>query len=308
MSERKVLNMYIDPDMGDPTKVPKVKKKKGALEDVRTMVPFSVQCNTCMEYIYKGKKFNAKKEVVKGETYMGIKIIRIYFKCTNCSAPITFKTDPANAGYTCETGAKQNYEMWRENEKEEEEEKMEKEKELENTDAMQALENKTMNLRTEQENLDAIEELKHANKRHEKVDVDGIIAKLRADDVAAANEEKKVDANLLDSGLTAEEEELVKSMKFGKASSHVVHEAAQEENVVDATASVASRLPANDHKLADTSMTSSSSKGFSLTAKAPVVVMRKRKVEEVSKEQSGPVKSTNNALSALAAYSDSDSD
>ena len=117
MSERKVLNMYIDPDMGDPTKVPKVKKKKGALEDVRTMVPFSVQCNTCMEYIYKGKKFNAKKEVVKGETYMGIKIIRIYFKCTNCSAPITFKTDPANAGYTCETGAKQNYEMWRENEK-----------------------------------------------------------------------------------------------------------------------------------------------------------------------------------------------
>ena len=88
---------------------------------------------------------------------------------------------------------------------------MEKEKELENTDAMQALENKTTNLRTEQENLDAIEELKHANKRHEKVDVDGIIAKLRADDVAAANEEKKVDANLLDSGLTAEEEELVKS-------------------------------------------------------------------------------------------------
>jgi Saf4/Yju2 protein len=55
---------------------------------------FPIQCNTCGEYIYKGKKFNARKEVAEGEVYYGIKILRFYIKCTRCSAEITFKTDP----------------------------------------------------------------------------------------------------------------------------------------------------------------------------------------------------------------------
>lgn len=49
---------------------------------------------TCGEYIYKGKKFNGRKETVQGEEYYGIKIFRFYIKCTGCSAEITFKTDP----------------------------------------------------------------------------------------------------------------------------------------------------------------------------------------------------------------------
>jgi len=36
----------------------------------------SRRCNTCGEYIYKGKKFNARKETVEGEDYYGIKIFR----------------------------------------------------------------------------------------------------------------------------------------------------------------------------------------------------------------------------------------
>lgn len=38
------------------------------------------RCKTCGEYIYKGKKFNARKEDVEGEDYLGIRIYRFYIK------------------------------------------------------------------------------------------------------------------------------------------------------------------------------------------------------------------------------------
>ena len=38
------------------------------------------RCKTCGEYIYKGKKFNARKEDVDNENYLGIRIYRFYIK------------------------------------------------------------------------------------------------------------------------------------------------------------------------------------------------------------------------------------
>ena len=42
MGERKVLNKYIPPDF-DPSLVPRIKKKKDKLVEVRMMIPFSMQ-------------------------------------------------------------------------------------------------------------------------------------------------------------------------------------------------------------------------------------------------------------------------
>lgn len=44
------------------------------------MAPFNMRCVTCGEYIYKGKKFNARKEDVENEDYLGIRIYRFYIK------------------------------------------------------------------------------------------------------------------------------------------------------------------------------------------------------------------------------------
>lgn len=55
------------------------------------------RCKTCGEYIYKGKKFNARKETVQNELYMGLPIFRFYIKCTRCLAEITFKVSVYNA-------------------------------------------------------------------------------------------------------------------------------------------------------------------------------------------------------------------
>lgn len=55
------------------------------------------RCKTCGEYIYKGKKFNARKETVQNEAYLGLPIFRFYIKCTRCLAEITFKVDTSPA-------------------------------------------------------------------------------------------------------------------------------------------------------------------------------------------------------------------
>ena len=91
MGERKVLNKYIPADF-DPKLVPRGKKPKDDLIPVRMMLPFSIQCSTCSSFLYRGRKFNSKKEPVKGidGKYLGIQRFRFYIKCSDCSRPITF--------------------------------------------------------------------------------------------------------------------------------------------------------------------------------------------------------------------------
>ncbi|KAI0648203.1 CWC16 protein [Trametes meyenii] len=167
MSERKVLNKYFPPDF-DPSLIPRRRQPKNSQQVVRLMAPFSMRCNTCGEYIYKGKKFNARKETVEGEDYYGIKIFRFYIKCTLCSAEITFKTDPKNTDYAAEHGASRNFEPWRDEKAVEEEDRLAKLEEEENN-PMKALENRTVDSKREMDILDALQDIRARNARNERV-------------------------------------------------------------------------------------------------------------------------------------------
>lgn len=123
MSDRKGINKYYPPDF-DPSKlVRRAKKvsdsKSATMPTVRLMVPFSMRCSSCGEYIYKSKKFNARKQVTD-EVYLDVKIIRFFIRCPRCSGEIRFKTDPKNSDYQTEYGAVRNYEPWRDEKKVEE--------------------------------------------------------------------------------------------------------------------------------------------------------------------------------------------
>jgi len=111
---------------------------------------------------------------VIGEEYLGVKIFRFYVKCTRCSSELTIKTDPKNSDYVCEMGASRNFEPWRENQKIIEEAKQQRQKEEEG-DAMKALENRTVDSKTEMDILDALDELRSLKSRHSKIDTNDLL-------------------------------------------------------------------------------------------------------------------------------------
>ncbi len=202
MGERKVLNKYYPPDF-DPSLIPKGKRPKNDQVKVRMMMPMSVRCATCGEYIYKGKKFNSRKETVAGEEYLGIKIFRFYVKCPRCAAELSIKTDPKNADYVCEFGASRNFEPWRDKEKQIEEAK-EQRKQEEEGDAMKALENRTLDSKIEMDILDALDEIRSINSRNSRLELDQII-------------ESKISQNEKRANMLSEEDEALVRSVFGKS-------------------------------------------------------------------------------------------
>ncbi|KAF2272634.1 DUF572-domain-containing protein [Westerdykella ornata] len=167
MSERKVLSKYYPPDF-DPSKIVRQRGAKGGkpvLPTVRLMAPFSMQCTSCGEFIYKGRKFNARKETTE-EKYLGISIIRFYIRCTRCSSEITFKTDPQHTDYAAERGCKRNYEPWRES-KLAEPNPLDYEEEEEAVDKMKDLEERTLQQQNEMRINDALDEIRARNARIE---------------------------------------------------------------------------------------------------------------------------------------------
>ena len=174
MSERKVLSKYYPPDF-DPAAITRTRGPKPTgpkVQTVRLMAPFGMKCTACGEYIYKGRKFNARKETTD-EKYYSIAIFRFYIRCTRCSAEITFKTDPKNMDYECEKGAKRNFEPWRLGDakvEETEEERLDRlEEEEKQQDAMGVLEGKMVDAKREMQIADALDEIRTRNARNERI-------------------------------------------------------------------------------------------------------------------------------------------
>jgi hypothetical protein len=222
MGERKVLNKYFPADF-DPSLVPRGNKlsKKDGTVPVRMMLPFSVQCSTCNTFLYRGRKFNSKKEPMGGPEgrYLGIQRFRFYIKCTHCSRTISFLTDPEKTDYEMESGGTRNYEVYKDKEKSREQQALEKEK-GEKEDPMKALENRVLDSQREMADLDNLEEIRAMNRKHFKLmssNGGGFDAKavLKALDDRIQEETITNEEELNEHGITEDEEKLVQSIKFG---------------------------------------------------------------------------------------------
>lgn len=189
MSERKVLNKYYPPDF-DPSKIPRMKLARNRQYTVRLMAPFNMRCKTCGEYIYKGKKFNARKEDVEGDDYLGIRIYRFYIKCTRCLQEISFKTDPKNTDYEIEAGATRNFMALKLAEEQAQREEDE-EKEEEATNPMKLLEKRTLQSKQELELLESLEELKDLNRRQQTIDYDQMLQQYDTDTARQRTEKEQ---------------------------------------------------------------------------------------------------------------------
>lgn len=219
MSERKVLNKYYPPDF-DPSKIPRMKLPRNRQYTVRLMAPFNMRCKTCGEYIYKGKKFNARKEDVEGEDYLGIRIYRFYIKCTRCLQEISFKTDPRNTDYEIEAGATRNFMALKLAEEQAQREENER-KEEEANNPMKLLENRTQQSKHELELLESLEELKDLNRRQQSIDFDTMLSQF--DSREAKEKLKKLQEE--------QDEQYIKSV-FGTRKC-VIEEQIVEEEVSD---------------------------------------------------------------------------
>lgn len=201
-----MLTKYYPPDF-DPSKItrtPRHLRPTGPrLLTVRLMAPFGMKCTACGEYIYKGRKFNARKETTE-EKYLNIPIYRFYIRCTRCSGEITFKTDPKNMDYTCERGAKRNFEIWREGRTEEVEEtdeqrldRLEREEaeelEVQERNAMEELEQKMMDSKKEMQVADALDNIRTRNAQIERGERAGEEAALATVKDLAAEERERLE-------------------------------------------------------------------------------------------------------------------
>ena len=317
MGERKVLNKYLPPDF-DPKLVPRGKKPKDDLVSVRMMLPFTVQCSTCSSFMYRGRKFNSKKENVKGSEgkYLGIQRFRFYIKCSACSRPITFLTDPENADYSMETGGTRTYEVHKDRDRlkedvEKEEAKGEKE------DPMKALENRVLASQKEMADLDNLDEIKAMNMRHFKM--------MGKNGVDATDQILNVHHQIVKDDpveLDDEDEALIKSIKFGKSNKKLqsISRLTEEEEIA------AERQRQKERDMIERQQIELSAKANNkVTTKLnPLIkVKRKRRVQNNDTDDSKKPKNLNisdsgkaiaekksdNALGLLAGYgSDSDTD
>lgn len=294
---------YIPPDF-DPSLVPRGKKlsAKDGTVPVRMMLPFSIQCSNCHTFLYKGRKFNSKKEAMGGPdgVYLGITRWRFYIKCTHCARPVTFLTDPKNADYEMESGGTRNFEYTKDKQQQEDNAEQEEE-EKQKLDPLAALESRVLDSQREMAEIDQLEEIRALNARHVSLlkpkngnfgdETQAVLEAVHHNDTGDHGNESLE--------LTAEDEELVRSLKFGQ----------QEKKKIR-------RLGEKDERLAEEKRKKELER-IRLNAAATVqqkkplinVITRKRKIpSDESKESSQPLARKIEGLSSLLSGYGSGSD
>lgn len=317
MSERKVLNKYYPPDF-DPSKIPRMKLAKNRQYTVRLMAPFNMRCKTCGEYIYKGKKFNARKEDVENETYLGIRIYRFYIKCTRCLQEISFKTDPKNTDYEIEAGATRNFmalKLAEEQARKEEEEAREEEA----NNPMKLLENRTQQSRNEIELLESLEELRDLNRRQQSVDYETMLQQYNNLETEKERLERQ----------EREDEEFIKSVNFKNKpidGKKIIVEEIIEDVIADKTEELIeptekkSKIEMGPPKAETNFASKGALKGLVIKRKQPLVLVKSREKEtnvvsasKTTQPEASTAPSTSSSsapvgLSLLSAYSGSSED
>lgn len=144
--------------------------------------------------------------------YLGIQRFRFYIKCTACSRPLTFLTDPENTDYEMETGGTRTFEVHKDRNKIKDE-LQERETKSEKEDPMKALENRVLASQKEMQDLDDLDEIKAMNMRHLRMMAvaRGGGGDATANILNAHHQIEEKDPLELDES----EEELIKSIKFG---------------------------------------------------------------------------------------------
>lgn len=281
------------------------------------MAPFNMRCVTCGEYIYKGKKFNARKEDVENETYLGIRIYRFYIKCTRCLQEISFKTDPQATDYVIEAGATRNF-MALKLAEEQAQREQDEEREEEANNPMKLLEKRTEQSRNEIDLLESLEELKDLNRRHQTIDYDGMLEQYNDKETPEEREAR----------LAKLDEEYIKTIKFGASSSassggsgtkRVIVE--EEIIVVEDPPAAASIATESASSAAAASVVPEKKAKLLVTAKSQTPSLNKLKMQNLVKKKTAEVVVTpaskaedkkpaapSGGLSLLAAYSDNSDD
>jgi Saf4/Yju2 protein len=301
MGERKVLNKYIPPDF-DPALVPRGEKlsAKDGTVDVRMMLPFTLQCDNCHTFLYRGRKFNSKKEPMGGSDgkYLGITRWRFYIKCTHCSRPVTFLTDPKNADYEMESGGTRNYEIQRDK-ADTEAKQMEFTEQEKALNPMKALENRVVESQKEMADLDNLEQIRAMNARHVKLwntSTDELLGKRKNETIVGNNND--------DDQFTAEDEALVQSIQFGASCSKQRRRLnADDERKLDLQ---------RQQRIAEWQERQTVAVPSSTKHPSNVVVMSKRRRQENQQQQQKPIPpaapSPKGLSALLGGYSSSSSD
>jgi len=255
-----------------------------------------MKCNTCGDYIAKAKKFNARKETVEGEEYLGLKIYRFYFKCPICMAEITFKTDPKNQDYELEHGATRNFQAYRLAEMQAQQEAKNEEEE-EKLNPMKLLEKRTQASRREMQAIEDLEELKELSQRTVHLDTEDFLERQQERNKKIQEMVKKQEEEEDEETLRELLEQQNKALLQGDIHSKGSEEEEEEVEVTEEQEKEAPKLSVFSLKSNELSETKSSN---SLKRKLPQLIRVVKKQPQKTATTSG--------LSSLCNYSDSESD